>query len=64
MERSERLERTLNYLKSEFYAAGAEYKKTQEVALLRELHALTGAINEIETFMFDRRVTVISDCLG
>ncbi|WP_153733486.1 hypothetical protein [Sporosarcina obsidiansis] len=60
----ERLERTLNYLKSEFYSAGSEYKQTQDVTLLRELHALTGAINEIEVFLFERSITVITDCLG
>lgn len=58
-----RLERTLEFLKAEFYAAGEEYKKTQDKALLNELHALTGAINEVEVFMYDKRITNIMDCL-
>ncbi|MHC8516188.1 hypothetical protein [Sporosarcina sp. ITBMC105] len=59
-----RLERALDFLKAEFYAAGEEFKATQDKALLRDLHALTGSINEIELFLFDRRITVITDCLG
>lgn len=58
-----RLERVLEGLKAEFYAAGKEYQETQDKALLDELNALTSAINALEDFMYDRRITVITDCL-
>lgn len=59
--KSERLERTLEYLKSEFFAAGEEWKDSKDTELLSELHALVGAINEIEVFLFDKRITNILD---
>lgn len=61
---TDRLERALDALKAEFYAAGAEFRQTQDKALLHELHALTTAINVIEDYALGRRVTVITDSLG
>lgn len=58
-----RLERSLEFLKAEFFAAGAEYQQSQDKALLDELNAITSAINALEDFMYDRRITVVTDCL-
>lgn len=59
-----RLERVLNDLKGEFFAAGEEYKETRNKALTDDLNALTDAINVIELHLFDKKITVITDSLG
>lgn len=58
-----RIQRSIDALKVEFYAAGSEYQKTQDKALLSDLHALTAALNMLEEFAHGRRITVITDCL-
>lgn len=58
-----RLERTLSYLKDEFRECGSEYKETKSSELAEDLHALTGAINEIELFMYGKKITTIMDCI-
>lgn len=58
---SERLKRTLEYLKSEFFTAGEEWKASKDPKLMLELNALVGAINEIEVFLFDKKITNILD---
>lgn len=61
MHKSIRLERTLEYLKSEFYDIGNEWLKTKDPDQIHELHALIGAINHIEIFLYDRKITTIFD---
>lgn len=39
-----RLQNTLDYLKEQFYAAGAEWKETKDSELLTELNVLVAAI--------------------
>ncbi|WP_342545795.1 hypothetical protein [Lysinibacillus sp. FSL K6-4013] len=58
-----RLQNTLDYLKEQFYTAGAEWKETKDSKLLTELNALVAAINAIEVYLYDRRITVITDCV-
>ncbi|MEG0259570.1 MAG: hypothetical protein RR595_06645 [Lysinibacillus sp.] len=58
---SERLYRTLEYLKTEFYAAGEEWGEIRNSQLIEELHALVSAINAIEVFLYDKRITTLID---
>lgn len=58
-----RLQNTVDYLKEQFYAAGAEWKETKDSELLTELNALVAAINAIEVYLYDQRITVITDCV-
>lgn len=61
---NDRLERVIDELKSEFYATGAEYKETNDKALIGDLKALTSAVNVIEVHLYNKRVTVITDSIG
>lgn len=58
---SERLMRSLQFLKNEFYAAGKEWVENRDAALLEDLHALIGAINELEVFIYKRKITTLLD---
>lgn len=58
---SERLTRSLQFLKKEFYAAGKDWVANRDAALLEDLHALIGAINELEVFMYEKRITTLLD---
>lgn len=61
---SERLQRSLDLLKGEFYAAGKDFEKDKTNSnLIGELNALTGAINAIEVYLYDKRITVVTDCV-
>ncbi|MFJ6207325.1 hypothetical protein [Lysinibacillus sp. NPDC092081] len=58
-----RLRNTLDYLKEQIYTAGAEWKETKDSGLLTELNALIAASNAIEVYLYDQRITVITDCI-
>lgn len=58
-----RLQNTLDYIKEQFHTAGAEWKETKDSELLIELNALVAAINAIEVYLYDQRITVITDCI-
>jgi len=60
---SERLERVLASLKSEFFEVGEMWKAGRNSDILDELHALVGAINEIEIFLFGKRITTLLDII-
>lgn len=60
---STRLQRSIEALKSEFYAAGEEYKTTQDKSLVTQISALTSAINILEEYEYDKRITNILDVL-
>lgn len=58
---SQRLERVLISLKSEFLDTGELWKENRESNHLEELHALVGAINEVEVFLYGKRITTLLD---
>lgn len=56
---SVRLQKTLEYLKSEFYTVGNEWISSRDKKTFEELLALVNAINAIELALFDKRITTV-----
>lgn len=50
-------------LKEEFRLCGEDWKQSQDKHILNKLHALVGAINELEMFIYGRRITTLMDCM-
>lgn len=59
--KSERLQRTLEFLKSEAYTVADEWKESKKSELLDELNALVSAINAIEIWIFDKKISTLID---
>lgn len=56
-----RLIKSLEFLKEEFFEAGEEWVKTRNSDLFHELNGLLEAINWIEIYLYDMKITSLLD---
>ncbi len=57
----ERLEKALIFLKEEYFNAGDEWIETRDSNTFHELNGLLEAINWLEIYLYDKKITSLLD---